>query len=171
MEATASLGLEFHAQAGPLDALILPIGGGGLAAGVVFAMQSRHAALTCYGVEPEGAPTMTRALSAGAPVPLTDCSTLADSLAAPIVAPMSFQLCRERLQKVLLISDHQIVSAIRRIYINLRQTVEPSAAVSTAAESVVGRTRSSRLRRKQARVLSPPHLSWLCMPETAAVAS
>jgi threonine dehydratase len=145
LEGAAALGLEFASQAGELDAVVVPIGGGGLAAGVAFAMQNRQPELTVYGVEPEGAQTMTTSLAAGRPTPAPSLETIADSLAAPMVAPMSFEICRERLSEVLLVDDARIIAAMRLIWSVMRQGVEPSAAISTAAvlgplrERVVGR--------------------------------
>ena len=133
LEGTASLGLEFSRQAGRLDAVVLPVGGGGLAAGMAFAMRAQQPDLAVYGVEPTGAPTMSVALAAGAPVALTRIETIADSLGAPKAAPLSFALCQQHLAEVLTLDDEAIEAAMRNIYAVLRQAIEPSAAIGTAA--------------------------------------
>lgn len=133
LEGTASLGHEFAAQAGPLDAVVVAVGGGGLAAGVAAALHAADPDTEIFGVEPVGAPTLTRALAAGAPVTIEAPATIADSLAAPIAAPMSLALCRDHLANVVTVSDEAIVAAMRRLYLALRQAVEPSAAVGLAA--------------------------------------
>ncbi len=131
--ATATLGLEFCRQVEPLDAVVLPIGGGGLAAGTSVAFKSLQPTMTVYGAEPEGAPTITSAWETGVPVALRHMSTIADSLAAPMAAPMSLGLCRANLAEVLLLNDESILTAMRVIYSTLHQVVEPSAAITTAA--------------------------------------
>ena len=84
-------------------------------------------------MEPEGAPTLRRALDAGAPVRLERTQTLADSLAAPVAAPLSLAVCREHLADVVLVSDAAIVDAMRTLWRDLRLAVEPSAAAGLAA--------------------------------------
>ncbi len=133
LEGTASLGLEFGRQAGRLDAVVLPIGGGGLAAGMGFGMRALQPDLTVFGVEPTGAPTMSGARAAGAPVALTHIETVADSLGAPKAAPLSFALCQEHIAEVLLLDDAETEAAMREIYSVLRQAIEPSAAIGAAA--------------------------------------
>ena len=133
IEGTGTLGLEFAEQAPGLDDVVVAVGGGGLAAGVALAMRARNPALQLYGVEPEAAPTLTQALAAGIPVPIALAPTIADSLAAPSAAPMSFALCRAHLATTVLVSDDAIVAAMRTLYAALRLVVEPSAAAGLAA--------------------------------------
>jgi len=130
---TASLGAEFAAQAPDLDAVIVAIGGGGLAAGVAAAMRARIADLKVYGVEPDAAPTMTAAFATGRPVAVSLGPTVADSLAAPIAGPTAFAQCREHLAGIVTVADSAIVAAMRELYLALRLAVEPSAAAGLAA--------------------------------------
>lgn len=135
--ATASLGLEFidqcSSQGTRLDAVILPIGGGGLAAGVALAVKLRSPDTLLLGAEPAGAPTLTRALEAGMPVWLDEIATVADSLGAPFMGEQSFAICKDLLSEVVLLDDQQTIAAMSKIMTSFRVLVEPSAAVSTAA--------------------------------------
>lgn len=135
--ATASLGLEFidqcSSQGTRLDAVVLPIGGGGLAAGVALAVKLRSPGTLLLGAEPAGAPTLTRALEAGMPIWLDEIATVADSLGAPFMGEQSFAICKDLLSEVVLLEDQQIMAAVSKIMTSFRLLVEPSAAVSTAA--------------------------------------
>ncbi|MFL5407704.1 MAG: threonine/serine dehydratase, partial [Myxococcales bacterium] len=92
---TATVGFELCAQAADLDAVIVPIGGGGLCAGVAAAVKQISARTLVLGVEPEGADTMHRSFASGKPEGIDKVRTIADSLGAPHAAPYSFGLCRK----------------------------------------------------------------------------
>ena len=91
---TATVGLELARQVPALDAVIVPIGGGGLCAGVSCAIKTLQPNCRVYGVEPEGADTMHRSFAAGSPQAIDKVTTIADSLGAPYAQPYSFGLCR-----------------------------------------------------------------------------
>ncbi|MFT7464011.1 MAG: threonine dehydratase [Pseudohongiellaceae bacterium] len=130
---TATLGLEFSQQVSGLDAVIVPIGGGGLASGVAAAIKLCAPGCKVYGVEPEGAPTMTASFSAGEPTHLETMDTVADSLAAPFTGPTSYALCRQYLDDIVLVSDQQILAAQALAFDDLKLALEPAGAASTAA--------------------------------------
>ena len=134
---TATLGLEFADQAaadgGPLDALIVPIGGGGLCAGMAAAVKQAYPACAVYGVEPEGADTMYRSFLSGKPESLERVGTIADSLGAPHAAPYSFSLCREFVDEVVLINDDAMCQAMALLYTDMKLAPEPAGAAATAA--------------------------------------
>ncbi|MDT9600347.1 threonine ammonia-lyase [Sphingosinicella rhizophila] len=130
---TGTLGLEFNQQAGPLDAIIVPIGGGGLCSGVSLATKLINPACRVYGVEPEGADTMRRSLEAGSPQSLEKVATIADSLAPPYALPYSFALCRDNVDKLVLVDDDAIRRAMAVLFRELKLALEPAAAVATAA--------------------------------------
>jgi threonine dehydratase len=89
---TATLGLEWVEQAGPLDAVIVPVGGGGLLAGMACAIKQRSPSTQVLGVEPFGADSMWRSFAAGSPQRIETVRTIADSLGAPYALPYSFGL-------------------------------------------------------------------------------
>jgi threonine dehydratase len=130
---TATLGLEFAEQAGPLDAVIVPIGGGGLISGVASAFKAVQPRCRVYGVEPEGADTMHRSFAAGSPQRRDDIATIADSLAAPYSLPYGFGICRQVVDQLVKISDDQIVDAMAVLFREMKLAVEPAGAAATAA--------------------------------------
>ena len=130
---TATLGLEFHEQAGPLDAVIVPIGGGGLCAGVSWAFKQLQPQCKIYGVEPVGADSMSRSFAAGAPVDAAPVTTIADSLGPPYSLPYSYGLCRDNVDKLVLVDDDQITDAMGVLFREMKLAVEPAGAAATAA--------------------------------------
>ncbi len=130
---TATLGLEFAEQAGPLDALIVPVGGGGLISGVASAFKAVQPRCRVYGVEPEGADTMHRSFAAGSPQRRDDIATIADSLAAPYALPYGFGICRQVVDQLVMVSDDEIVDAMAVLFREMKLAVEPAGAAATAA--------------------------------------
>jgi threonine dehydratase len=130
---TATLGLEFVEQASGLDAVIVPIGGGGLCAGVSAAVKQARPECRVFGVEPVGADTMYRSFQAGSPQSLDKVRTIADSLGAPHAAPYSFALCRRFVDEVVLVDDDALRTAMRLLLVSAKLAVEPAGAAATAA--------------------------------------
>jgi threonine dehydratase len=130
---TATLGLEICEQARELDAVIVPIGGGGLCAGVACAVKQLLPRCAVYGVEPEGADTMHRSFASGKPESIESVRTIADSLGAPHAAPYSFALCRKYVDALVKIDDDAIRSAMRLLFSSAKLAVEPAGAAATAA--------------------------------------
>jgi threonine dehydratase len=130
---TATLGLEFFEQAAGLDAVLVPIGGGGLCAGVASAVKLCAPDCLVFGVEPEGADTMHRSFAAGEPRSIERVATIADSLGAPYALPFSFELCRRNVDGLALVSDDELRSAMRFLLRNAKLAVEPAGAAATAA--------------------------------------
>jgi threonine dehydratase len=129
---TATVGLEFIEQAADLDAVIVPIGGGGLIAGMAAAIKQARPTCKVYGVEPEGADSMSRSFAAGSPQRLERINTIADSLGAPMALPYSYALCREYVDEIVLISDDAMREAMRLLFFGLKLAVEPACAAATA---------------------------------------
>jgi len=130
---TAGVGLELIEQSPDLDAVIVPIGGGGLCAGVASAVKQLRPGCKVYGVEPEGADTMSRSLRAGKPVGIERVRTIADSLGAPHSEPYSFALCRRFLDDLVLVSDDELRGAMKLLFEEIHLAVEPAGAAATAA--------------------------------------
>jgi threonine dehydratase len=130
---TGTLGLEFLDQVGDLDAVIVPIGGGGLAAGVGTALRLLRPDLRVYGVEPTGADSMARSFEAGKPTALPGpVATIADSLGAPYALPYSYGLCRQALRQVVRVSDEELSQAMAVMMEEGRLCVEPAGAAALA---------------------------------------
>ncbi|MEX0923257.1 MAG: threonine/serine dehydratase [Rhodovibrionaceae bacterium] len=134
---TATVGWELCRQAAArdfdLDAVIVPVGGGGLIAGVAAAVKQLRPDCRVYGVEPEGAPAIRRSLDAGKPVKIDAVATIADSLGAPYATPGTFAMIQRHVDDVVLVDDTAIRRAMRFVFDNLKLAVEPACAAGTAA--------------------------------------
>jgi len=131
---TATLGREFLAQAPDLDAVIVPIGGGGLASGISCAVKQINPRCKIYGVEPRGANSMVLSLQAGHPLTLPNGPrSIADSLCSPCTEPYSFSICQKFLDDVVLIDDDEMRTAMKILFEDLKLAVEPAGAAATAA--------------------------------------
>jgi threonine dehydratase len=130
---TATLGLELVEQVADLDAVVVPIGGGGLAAGVAAAVKLARPQALVFGVEPRGADSMRKSLDAGSPQAIDKVRTIADSLGAPHAAPYSFALCQRFLDDVVLVDDDELRAAMRLLFSSAKLAVEPAGAAATAA--------------------------------------
>ncbi len=122
-----TLGLEIAEEVPGVDVVVVPVGGGGLIAGVASALGCR-----VVGVEPEGAASLTAGLEAGKPVPIQP-KTVADGLAAPFTGEHSLAVARERVDQVVLVSEEEIEEGFRFLYSRAKLACEPAGAASTAA--------------------------------------
>lgn len=134
---TATVGLELCEQAtrigGPLDAVIVPVGGGGLLAGIAAAVRLVWPACAVYGVEPVGADTMYRSFRSGTVERLDRVRTIADSLGAPYTMPFSLAVCRAYTDEIVLVDDDAICRAMALLFGEMKLAVEPAGATATAA--------------------------------------
>ena len=130
---TGTVGLEICEQVGEFDVIVIPIGGGGLCAGISSAVKQINPRCTVIGVEPEGADSMHRSFASGQPEAIEKVTTIADSLGAPFAASYSFELCRQFVDELVMVSDEQIKEAMGMLFRDLKIAVEPACAASTAA--------------------------------------
>jgi threonine dehydratase len=130
---TATVGVEFMMQVPSLDAVIVPIGGGGLIAGIASAVKLLNPNCLVFGVEPEGADSMSRSLAAGEPKSIEKVATIADSLGAPYAMPFTFSLTQRNVDGVVLVSDNDLRAATVLTFLDLKFAVEPAAAAALAA--------------------------------------
>jgi len=130
---TATVGLELQQQVADLDAVIVPIGGGGLCAGIATIVKQTINECKVYGVEPTGADSMTKSREAGEAVEIEKVDTIADSLGAPHAAPYSFNLCQRFVDDVVTITDLQMAQMMRTMFEELKLAVEPAGASALAA--------------------------------------
>ncbi len=144
---TATVGLEFLEDVPDLDALVVPIGGGGLCAGVASAVKLMRPQALVFGVEPEGADSMHRSFASGSPQPIEAVRTIADSLGAPHAAPYSYGLCRRNVDELVLVSDDQLRAGMDLLFRSAKLAVEPAGAAATAAlcGPLRGRLRGKRV--------------------------
>ncbi len=130
---TATVGLELASQVSALDAVIVPIGGGGLCAGIATAIKLAQPECKVFGVEPAGADTMHRSFASGKPEGIDRIETIADSLGAPYAAPYTFSLCRRYVDELVKIDDDAMQDAMRLMFDDAKLAVEPAGAAATAA--------------------------------------
>ena len=133
LQGSATAGKEFAEQVPQLDAMILPIGGGGLAAGFGSALKQIWPDILIYGVEPQGANTMSLSFNAGTTVSLESVHSIADSLAPPKTEPYTLDVCRDVIEEIVLVEDALLIDAMRTVFHDLRLAVEPAAAATAAA--------------------------------------
>lgn len=131
--ATAGVGLEFLEDCPELEAVIIAVGGGGLASGVAAAVKAVSPACKIYGVEPVGADVMRRSFDAGSPQTMASVSTIADSLAPPMTTPYAFTTCRENFDDLVTVSDTEMQAAMALMFEECKLVTEPAAAAATAA--------------------------------------
>jgi threonine dehydratase len=130
---TGTLGLEFWEQVRHLDAIVVSVGGGGLIAGIAAAVKQLSPNTRVYGVEPVGADSMSKSFIAGAPVSLPVVNTIADSLAPPMATPYTFSVCKQFVDRIVLIDDEAMRQTMGIIYRDLKLAVEPAGAAALAA--------------------------------------
>jgi threonine dehydratase len=128
-----TLGLELLEQAPDLDAVVVPIGGGGLISGLLVAITESNPKIRVYGVEPTGASSMRQSLDAGHAVQLSSVSTIADGLAAPMAGQLAYEIVKRYVDDVVLIDDAAIAEAVRELLLNTKLLAETAGATATAA--------------------------------------
>jgi threonine dehydratase len=128
----ATCTLELLEQAGPLDAILVPIGGGGLASGTLLACGFTSPATAVYAVEPKGADDAFRSVRDGRIHPSTDPRTIADGLRTSLGA-LTFPIVKALVREVVTVEEESIVAAMRLVWERMKLVIEPSAAVPLAA--------------------------------------
>ncbi len=155
---TATVGLEICEQVPDLDAIVVPIGGGGLCAGVSSAVKQMKPDCEVVGVEPVGADSMHRSFASGKPESIEKVKTIADSLGAPFALPISFQLCRENVDELVLVSDDELKVAMGVLFREMRIAVEPACAATTAA--LMGPLSDRFIGKKVVAVMCGSNIDW-----------
>ena len=128
-----TLGIEITDQLETSPGVIfIPIGGGGLAAGVAATIKAEHPLVRIIGVEPDDAASMYAALKAGKPVDIGTTGIFADGVAVRKVGELTFELCRELVDEVITVSVDQVCAAVKSIFEEVRAVVEPAGALAVA---------------------------------------
>ncbi len=129
---TGTLGLEILDDLPDVDLVVAGVGGGGLVSGVAAAIKLSSPRVRVVGVEPTGAPGMTLALREGRSVHLDKLDTVADGLAAPFVGQHNLDHVRAFVDEVVLVTDEEIIRAMRLILERVKVLAEPAAASTYA---------------------------------------
>ena len=128
-----TVGLEIAADLPMVDTVLVPVGGGGFSAGVASAIKLRLPNARVIGVEPTGAPKLSRARAAGRPVKLEHSGGLADGLLAVEIGTVTFAHHQRYIDDVILVDDAALKRAMRLLLDRMKLVVEPSGAITVAA--------------------------------------
>ncbi len=129
----ASIGLELLNQLEDVEAVIVPVGGGGLISGVAFAIKSLHPSCKVYGVQAAGAASMFQSLHDGHAEALPSVSTFADGIAVKCPGDLTYDLCRQYVDDIVTVTDDEISTAILTLIEQHKLIAEGAGAVSVAA--------------------------------------
>ena len=155
---TGTVGLEICEQIEKIDALVIPIGGGGLIGGISNAVKQLRSDVEVIGVEPEGADSMHRSFESGKPESIEKVMTIADSLGAPFAMPYSFELTRKNVDRLVLIDDSALRKAMGFLFLSQSIAVEPACAATTAA--LLGPLRESLQGKRVVLVMCGSNIDW-----------
>ncbi|MDF2192187.1 threonine ammonia-lyase [Paraflavitalea sp. CAU 1676] len=145
IEGQATVAVEILEEQSDIDYIFIPVGGGGLSAGIGSYFKTYSPRTKIIGLEPEGAPSMKKALEAGHPVTLDNIERFVDGAAVKRVGDITFSICREVLDDMQLVPEGKICSTILKLYNEDAIVVEPAGALSIAAldqyaEEIKGKT-------------------------------
>ena len=126
-----TIGLELFEQVPQLDAIVVPVGGGGLISGICIAAKSLDPSIRIFAAEPLGADDAARSKAAGKLIPQTGPDTIADGLLTSL-GDLTWPIIRDLVERVITVSEEQIVEAMRLAWERAKLLIEPSAAVGVA---------------------------------------
>jgi threonine dehydratase len=127
------VGLEILEDVPDVETIVVPVGGGGLLSGIALAVKSQRPDVRIVGVEPEGADVVRRSLESGKPETAIRIDTIADGLTAPFAGELSQSVIQHYVDDVVLVTDDEIINALRLILERVKVLVEPAGAASVAA--------------------------------------
>jgi threonine dehydratase len=133
MAGQGTAALELLEETGPLDALITPVGGGGLLSGCATIARSMQPSMRIFGAEPEGANDTFLSMLAGERITVAHPDTIADGLRSPQPGKLIFPVLQRLVERILLVSDAEIRQAVKFLLLKLKILAEPSGAVPVAA--------------------------------------
>jgi threonine dehydratase len=133
IEGQSTVGIEILEDQQDIDFIFLPVGGGGLSAGVGAYFKTYAPATKIIGVEPEGAPSMLTAIKAGRPVQLDQIDSFVDGAAVKRVGDATFDICKRVIDDMHLVPEGKICSTILKLYNEEAIVVEPAGALAVAA--------------------------------------
>jgi len=133
IEGQSTVGIEILEEQQNIDFVFLPVGGGGLSAGVGAYFKTQAPTTKIIGVEPEGAPSMLAAIKAGKPVKLDNIDSFVDGAAVKRVGDATFEICKQVIDDMHLVPEGKICSTILKLYNEEAIVVEPAGAISVAA--------------------------------------
>ncbi len=160
---TGTVGLEICEQVDEFDAIVIPVGGGGLIAGISNAVKQIRPETEVIGVEPEGADSMHRSFASGEPESIEQVTTIADSLGAPFAMPFSFGLTRRCVDRLEMVNDLALRKTMGFLFQHMNIAVEPACAATTAA--LLGPLRESLAGKRVVLVFCGSNIDWASFSE------
>jgi threonine dehydratase len=133
MAGQGTVGVEILEDLPGVEAVIIPVGGGGLTAGAGSYLKQQKPGIIIIGVEPEGAPSMQKALEQGSPVTLATINRFVDGAAVKRAGELTFPICKQVLDDMLLVPEGKVCTTILKLYNEDAIVVEPAGALSVAA--------------------------------------
>lgn len=133
IEGQGTVGVEIVEDLPDVEVVIIPVGGGGLAAGAGTFLKQQNPDIQLIGVEPEGAPSMSKAFEAGSPVTLPEINRFVDGASVKRAGELTFPICREVIDEILLIPEGKVCTTILKLYNEEAIVAEPAGALSVAA--------------------------------------
>ncbi len=127
-----TVGLEVIEAMPEVRTVIVPVGGGGLIAGIACAIKEQRSTVRVVGIEPEAAPAVSESLAAGTPVAPSRLDTIADALAPPYTRPTNLAMIRRYVDGVRLVSDESIRDAVKALALSSKLVAEPGGAAGVA---------------------------------------
>ena len=128
-----TIALELMEQIADLDAVLVPVGGGGLISGIAYTLKTLNPHIKVYGVEAKGAPSMKNALEHGEVETLNNVSTIADGIAVKTPGDLTYEYCRQYVDEIVTVTDDEISAAILALMEQHKLVTEGAGAVSVAA--------------------------------------
>ena len=129
----ATIALELMEQLNEIDAVLVPIGGGGLISGIAYTMKTLNPRVKVYGVQAQGAPSMKNAIEHGEIEALSSVATIADGIAVKKPGSLTYELCRQYVDEVVAVSDDEISAAILALMEKHKLVTEGAGAAAVAA--------------------------------------
>jgi threonine dehydratase/serine racemase len=127
-----TVALELLEEVPDLDALMAPVGGGGLVAGICVAAKGLHPSLRIFAAEPRGADDAARSKAAGTLIPQTAPQTIADGLLTSL-GQLTWPIIRDQVERIVTVQEEEIVRAMRLVWERAKLLIEPSASVAVGA--------------------------------------
>ena len=128
-----TIALELMEQLADMDAVIVPVGGGGLISGVAYTIKMLNPQIKVYGVQAAGAPSMVKSVDGGEIVELPSVSTIADGIAVKKPGDLTYELCKKYVDKIVTVTDDEISAAILALMEQQKLVTEGAGAIAVAA--------------------------------------
>ncbi len=133
MAGAGTIGLEILEDVPDVETIFIPVGGGGLSSGIGTAVKAMRPDIRIVAVEPDGCCALSQSLAAGKPMSDVTCNTICDGVAVPLMVPEVFEILRDVIDDVVLVSDDDVKKTIKRLALRNKLVTEGSGALAATA--------------------------------------